>query len=40
MARFGLVGTVRASLGCYTTAAELDALVVGLRRAKRILGLR
>jgi cysteine desulfurase / selenocysteine lyase len=37
MARFGVPGTVRASLGCYTTAAELDALAAGLRRARRIL---
>ncbi|MEQ1502625.1 MAG: SufS family cysteine desulfurase [Myxococcota bacterium] len=38
MTRFGVTGTVRASLGCYTTGAELDALVAGIRRALRILG--
>lgn len=37
MRRFGLTGTVRASLGVYTTEAELDALADGIRRAIRIL---
>lgn len=38
MARFGVTGTVRASIGCYTTRGELDALADGIVRALRILG--
>lgn len=37
MERFGLTGTVRASLGVYTTEAELDVLAEGIERAVRIL---
>lgn len=37
MARFGVVGTARASIACYTTPGELDALGEGIRRAVRIL---
>jgi cysteine desulfurase/selenocysteine lyase len=37
MERFGVPGTCRASLGCYTTAAELDRLADGIARARRIL---
>ena len=37
MRRFGLTGTVRASLGVYTTPADLDALAEGVERAVRIL---
>jgi cysteine desulfurase / selenocysteine lyase len=37
MTRFGLTGTTRASLACYTTRHELDRLVEGIGRAKRIL---
>ncbi|MEQ1571832.1 MAG: cysteine desulfurase [Myxococcota bacterium] len=37
MRRMGVSGTVRASLGCYTTRADLDRLVDGIHRAKRIL---
>lgn len=37
MERFGVPGTCRASLGCYTTADELDRLAEGILRAKRIL---
>jgi cysteine desulfurase/selenocysteine lyase len=38
MKRFGVSGTARASLGCYTTREDLDRLVDGIRRARRILG--
>jgi cysteine desulfurase/selenocysteine lyase len=31
MARLGLVATARASFGCYSTRADVDALVAGLR---------
>jgi len=37
MRRFGITGTTRASLGVYTTPAELDALGDGIERALRIL---
>ena len=37
MRRFGLEGTIRASLAAYTTPAELDALGEGVERAVRIL---
>ena len=37
MRRFGVAGTIRASLAVYTTAAEMDALAEGVRRAVRIL---
>lgn len=37
MTRFGVVGTCRASLACYTTASELERLADGIVRAKRIL---
>ncbi len=37
MRRFGVPGTVRASLGVYTTTGELDALAEGLQRALRII---
>lgn len=32
MDRFGIPGTVRASLGCYNTMADVDALVAGLKK--------
>ena len=35
MARFGLSGTVRASLALYTERADLDALHAGLLEARR-----
>jgi cysteine desulfurase/selenocysteine lyase len=38
MDRFGVTGTARASLGLYNTRAEIDALVVGLQRARELLG--
>lgn len=37
MRRMGVTGTVRASLGCYSTRGDLDALADGLRTALRIL---
>jgi len=36
MDRFGVPATTRASLAFYNTAAELDALVAGLRQVKEI----
>jgi len=36
--RFGVPSTVRASLACYNTRAEIDALVRGLERTVEILG--
>ncbi|MCB9991749.1 MAG: cysteine desulfurase [Rhodospirillales bacterium] len=38
MERFDIDATVRASLGLYSSAADLDALVAGLRKAKDLLG--
>ena len=38
MQRFGVSATVRASLACYNTRAEIDALVRGLARVMEILG--
>lgn len=35
--RFGLSSTVRASLGCYNTRAEIDALVQGINAAREML---
>ena len=37
MQRFGISATARASLGCYNTKEELDALVQGLAKARRLL---
>ncbi|MEO0602717.1 MAG: aminotransferase class V-fold PLP-dependent enzyme, partial [Myxococcota bacterium] len=37
MKRFGVTGTIRASLGVYTTLAELDVLGEGVERALKIL---
>lgn len=37
MARFGIDGTVRASIGLYTNEADIVALVNGLRKAKEML---
>ncbi len=34
--RLGLVATARASLGCYSTREEIDALVTGLHRVKAV----
>lgn len=34
MERFGIDGTIRASLGLYSNKADIDALVVGLEKAK------
>lgn len=38
MAACGLKGTVRASLGVYSTESDVDALVAGLRKVVSILG--
>lgn len=38
MARFGIAGTVRASLALYNTREEIDALACGVRRALEVLG--
>jgi cysteine desulfurase/selenocysteine lyase len=38
MDRFGVPGTLRASLGLYNTAAELEALAAGVREVVRQLG--
>lgn len=38
MDRFGVPATVRASFGIYNTTDEIDALVRGLERARKILG--
>ena len=38
MERFGLPATVRASLGLYNTADELDRLVAALAEVHRVLG--
>ncbi len=35
--RFGLTSTVRASLGCYNTRGEIDALVRGIHAAREML---
>ena len=38
MQQFGVPATVRASLALYNTPAEIDALVTGLHKVKRMLG--
>lgn len=38
MARYGIPATARASLACYNTRAEIDALVRGLRRVSEMMG--
>jgi len=38
MRRFGVAATLRASFGAYNTAAEIDTLVEGLGRARKVLG--
>lgn len=37
MSRFGITGTTRASFSLYNTIAEVDALFVGLEKAKKML---
>ena len=37
MDRYGISGTVRASFACYTTQADIDALVAGLQRILPLL---
>ncbi len=38
MTRLGITGTVRASLGLYTTKEEIDALVAGIKRVSMMFG--
>lgn len=38
MERFGVASTTRASFALYNTRAEIDALIAGLRKARKILG--
>jgi cysteine desulfurase/selenocysteine lyase len=38
MARLGVEGTARASLGLYNTTAEIDTMVAALHRARKLLG--
>ena len=38
MERFGLSATARASLGLYSTRAEVDALANGVRKVREIFG--
>jgi len=38
MRRFGVAGTLRASFGAYNSHEEIDALVEGLGRARKVLG--
>lgn len=38
MDRFGVAATVRASVGCYNTLDEMDALVAGVRAAQEVFG--
>ena len=38
MKRFGVRGTVRASFALYNTADEVDALVEGIKRIRKIIG--
>jgi cysteine desulfurase/selenocysteine lyase len=37
MKRFGIAGTARASLALYSTRAEIDALVAGVRKVREVL---
>jgi cysteine desulfurase/selenocysteine lyase len=38
MDRFGLPATTRASLGCFNTREEIDALVRGIHKVQEVLG--
>ena len=38
MRRLGIEGTVRASFGLYTTKAEIDVLVAGIERVRKMFG--
>jgi len=38
MRRFGVAATLRASFGAYNTHQEIDVLVDGLARARKVLG--
>jgi cysteine desulfurase/selenocysteine lyase len=37
MERFGIAGTIRASLGLYSNKQDIDALIAGLKKAKEML---
>jgi cysteine desulfurase/selenocysteine lyase len=37
MKRFGIPGTVRVSFAMYNTVGEIDALVNGVKKAKKML---
>ncbi|NLC35889.1 MAG: aminotransferase class V-fold PLP-dependent enzyme, partial [Alcaligenaceae bacterium] len=39
MTRFGLPGTARASFALYNTTEDVDALVAGLQKARRLFGM-
>jgi len=39
MTRFGLPGTARASFALYNSRADVDALVAGLHKARRLFGM-
>jgi cysteine desulfurase/selenocysteine lyase len=36
MSRFGVAATARASLGCYSTRQDIDALVAGLEKVREV----
>jgi cysteine desulfurase / selenocysteine lyase len=38
MARLGVPGTARASYSIYNTREDVDALMVGIRKAKSLFG--
>ena len=38
MRRLGIEGTVRASLGLYSTREEIDTLVAGIERVSKMFG--
>ena len=38
MQKFGIEGTVRASIGMYNTLEEIDRLIDGIKKAKLMLG--
>ena len=38
MARLGVTGTVRASIGCFTTSDDLEALETSLKRVIEVFG--
>jgi selenocysteine lyase/cysteine desulfurase len=38
MARLGVTGTVRASIGCFNSSEDLEALETALRRVIEVFG--